>query len=64
MDWENEFIANIITSEVPGKPMGIEIFGLAERRYRVFHIMTWDNYLCVTLDDFWSELQFLRHVGQ
>ncbi len=33
MDWENEFIAKIITTEAPGKPDGIEIFGLAERRY-------------------------------
>ena len=36
MDWESGFIANIIISKVPGKPKGIKIFGVAERRYNSY----------------------------
>jgi hypothetical protein len=32
MDWENEFIANVITDQVPNKPKGLQLNALAERR--------------------------------
>ncbi len=33
MDWENEFIANVITDQVPNKPKGLQLNALAERRW-------------------------------